>query len=79
MAVFDSNDFTFEDKVRVLEAIKKRINVLKQPFLADDADTAPAARSAPAPSINEMIQREQTFLPKSDNGPQTEEDLLTMF
>lgn len=66
-AVYDSNDFTFQDKIRVLRAIKQRIDMFKQPFT--DAQ----------PSLNDLVRRESSFLPRSADTPQTKEDLLKMF
>lgn len=90
VAVFDSDDFTFQDKVRVLKAIRRRIEVLKQPFFTGSesprrgeveevARPAPAAEPEPTPSLNELVRREQTFFPKTADDPKTEDDLLKMF
>lgn len=66
-AVYDSDDFTFQDKIRVLRAIKQRIELFKQPF----GDTPP--------TLNELVRKERGFFPNAADVPQTKEDLLTMF
>jgi len=49
VAVFDSNDFTFKDKVRVLRAIARRIEILRQPFFQSDENGNDSDRRADIP------------------------------
>ncbi len=71
-AVFDSNDFTFQDKVRVLQAIKQRIDIFSKPFTVTGEETVP--------SLNELVKKESNFFGKGTmKEPLTEDDLLTMF
>ncbi len=69
-AVFDSDDFTFQDKVRVLRAIKQRIQILAEPISLEPEGAA---------TLNEIIRRDQGFFPKGADEPKTPEDLLKIF
>ncbi|MEO0562464.1 MAG: hypothetical protein AAF125_10135, partial [Chloroflexota bacterium] len=78
-AVFDSEDFTFNDKKRVMWLIAQRLEFLRETDFG--ALSADGTKSVDAATLNEMVRRRQTALPESTpyDDIQTEDELLTLF
>ncbi len=86
-AIYDSEDFTFRDKKRILWEIKQQLDFMRaegMEGLPEPPPTLPGIKSVPPPqppTLNDRVRRRQSFLPEStpyDHIP-TPEDLLTIF
>jgi hypothetical protein len=92
-AIYDSEDFTFRDKKRILWEIKQQLDFMQaegMDSLPPRPPTIPGIKSLPPqaapppstpPTLNDRVRRRQTFLPESTpwDDIQTPEDLLTIF
>jgi hypothetical protein len=86
-AIYDSEDFTFRDKKRILWEIKQQLDFMRaegMDSLPPKPLTVPGIKSMPPeqpPTLNERVRRRQTFLPESTpwDDIQTPDDLLTIF
>ena len=82
-AIYDSEDFTFRDKKRILWEIKQQLDFMRSEgmdSLPEPPPTIPGIKSTP-PTLNERVRRRQSFVPESSpyDEIQSQEDLLTIF